>query len=66
MHIITIVLVLLLSVIISKFIVQLLPIRLPPPLLQIPIGALLAGMLGFTIKFDPHVFTLVHPPVVVP
>jgi Na+/H+ antiporter len=62
MHIITIVLVLLLSVIISKFIVQLLPLRLPPPLLQIPIGALLAGMLGFTIKFDPHVFLLLFIP----
>jgi Na+/H+ antiporter len=62
MHIITIVLVLLMSVIISNFIVQLLPIRIPAPLLQIPIGALLVGLFGFAINFDPHIFLLLFIP----
>jgi monovalent cation/hydrogen antiporter len=55
------VLVLLLAVVVSAFVVRLLPLRLPLPLLQIALGAgLFCG--GFEIAFDSHLFLLLFIP----
>jgi Na+/H+ antiporter len=62
MHVITIVLVLLLAVVASAFTVQLLPVKIPAPLIQIAIGAVLAGAFGVAIRFDPNVFLLLFIP----
>jgi Na+/H+ antiporter len=62
MHIIIVVLALLLAVVASAFIVRLLPFKIPAPLIQIPVGALLAGGFGVVITFDPHVFLLLFIP----
>ncbi|WP_426197502.1 Na+/H+ antiporter [Massilia sp. DWR3-1-1] len=62
MHIVTMVLVLLLAVVVSAFATRLLPVKIPAPLLQIPLGALLAGAFGVSITFDPHLFLLLFIP----
>ena len=62
MHIITTVLLLLLAVVASGFSVRLLPVKIPAPLVQIAMGAILAGAFEVAITFDPHVFLLLFIP----
>lgn len=61
MHTVVVVLVLLFAVVMSTFMVRLLPLKIPLPLLQIVIGALLSW-LGFQINFDSHLFLLLFIP----
>ncbi|WP_442594170.1 Na+/H+ antiporter [Parapusillimonas sp. JC17] len=62
MHEISMVLVFLLAVVVSGFIVRLLPIRIPMPLLQIAIGACMSYVFGFDVALDPHLFFLLFIP----
>ncbi|MPZ43266.1 MAG: Na+/H+ antiporter [Betaproteobacteria bacterium] len=55
------VLIFLLAVVASTFLVRLLPIKLPLPLLQIALGACLAW-LGLGVRLEPHLFLLVFIP----
>src|SRR5438477_8647734 len=52
------VLVLLLAVVVSRILGRLSPIRLPLPILQIGIGAVVSYVIGFDVAFDPDVFFL--------
>ncbi|ACE85040.1 Na+/H+ antiporter [Cellvibrio japonicus] len=61
MHTVTIVLVLLFAVVMSTFMVRLLPLKIPLPLLQIALGAGLSW-LGFQVRFDSHLFLLLFIP----
>jgi Na+/H+ antiporter len=60
--VVTMALVLLVAVVVSAFVVRLLPISIPAPLLQITVGALLSYAFGFEIAFDPHLFLLLFIP----
>lgn len=62
MQAVTMVLVLLLAVVVSKIIARLLPVKLPLPILQIVIGAILSYVIGFNVRLDPGVFFLVFIP----
>jgi hypothetical protein len=62
MHTVTTVLELLLTVVTNAFTVQLLPIKVPAPLVKISTGAVLAGVFGAAISFDPHAFLLLFIP----
>ena len=61
MHVVTLVLVFLLAVVVSGFIVRLLPLKLPLPLVQIALGACLSWI-GYDVEFDPHLFLLLFIP----
>jgi len=61
MHTVTIVLVFLFAVVMSTFLVRLLPLKIPLPLLQIAIGAGLSWF-GFQVNFDSHLFLLLFIP----
>lgn len=61
MHTITVILVMLFAVIISTYIARLVPIKIPLPLFQILIGALLSWC-GFQVVFDSHLFLLLFIP----
>lgn len=56
------VLILLLAVLVSGFIVRLLPLRIPLPLLQIALGAVLSYVFHFDVAFEPHLFLLLFIP----
>lgn len=62
MPVVTMVLVFLLAVVVSTFLVRLLPLRIPLPLLQIAIGAVLSHMFGFDVSLEPHLFLLLFIP----
>lgn len=62
MHYVAIALLLLLAVAVSGILARLSPLRLPLPLVQIGIGALLAGVFGFKIPLDPQIFFLLFIP----
>lgn len=62
MQTITMVLVMLLAVVVSAFVTRLLPVRLPLPLVQIAIGALLSSATDFDVILDPHIFFLLFIP----
>ncbi|WP_193163304.1 Na+/H+ antiporter [Microbulbifer hainanensis] len=62
MHYVVLSLVLLLAVALSGMVCRLLPLRLPLPLVQIAIGALLGGPLGVEIPLDPQIFFLLFIP----
>lgn len=62
MPVVTLALVLLLAVVVSAFVVRLLPVRIPAPLLQIAVGATLSYAFGIEIAFDPHLFLLLFIP----
>lgn len=61
MHVVNLVLVFLLAVVVSGFIVRLLPLKVPLPLLQIALGACLSWI-GYDVVFDPHLFLLLFIP----
>lgn len=62
MFAIMLVLVLMLALVVSTFVAQLLPLKIPLPLLQIVIGASLSSVIGLDIEFEPHVFLLLFIP----
>lgn len=62
MESITIALVLLLAVVFSGTITRALPIPVPLPLIQIALGALIAGVLGRGVELDPEIFFLLFLP----
>ncbi len=62
MQTITMVLVMLLAVVVSAFVARLLPFKLPLPLVQIVIGALLSLATDFDVVLDPHIFFLLFIP----
>ena len=62
MHSIEVVLAMLLAVVASGYLVRLLPISLPLPLVQIGLGAVIAGVFGRGHALDPHLFFLLFLP----
>ncbi|URL58236.1 Na+/H+ antiporter [Luteibacter flocculans] len=62
MDLVITVLVLLLIVALSGAAVRVLPVKLPLPLLQIALGALLARPFGMHVEFDPDLFFLLFIP----
>ncbi len=62
MESITIALVLLLAVILSGTISRLLPLAIPLPLVQIALGALIAGSTGSGVELEPDIFFLLFLP----
>lgn len=56
------VLILLLAVIVSGFLTRLSPLKLPLPLIQIAVGAILAYVSGFEVSLDPEIFFLLFVP----
>lgn len=56
------ILILLVAVIASGFLTRLLPFRLPLPLMQIAVGAVLSAGIGFKITLDPEIFFLLFIP----
>ncbi len=61
MPVVSMVLIFLLAVVVSAMVGRLLPLKVPLPLLQIGIGALMA-MAGFLVPFDSHLFLLLFIP----
>ena len=62
MSLIEIVLSMLLAVVASGYLVRALPISLPLPLVQIALGAVIAGITGHGVALDPEIFFLLFLP----
>lgn len=62
MHSIEVVLVMLLAVIASSYLVRVLPFSLPLPLVQIALGALIAGLTEQEVTLEPGIFFLLFLP----
>ena len=62
MSTITVVLIMLLLVVASGFIVRILPRPVPLPLVQIALGAMVAGVSSFSVPLDPDIFFLLFLP----
>ena len=62
MHSIEIVLAMLLAVVASGFLVRVLPFSLPLPLIQIGLGAVIAGVFNQGVRLDPAFFFLLFLP----
>ena len=62
MYSIEIVLTMLLAVIASGYVVRVLPLSLPLPLIQIALGAVIAGVFNHGVTLDPDVFFLLFLP----
>jgi CPA1 family monovalent cation:H+ antiporter len=62
MESVTIALILLLAVVLSGTLARLPPISIPLPLVQIALGALIAGVTGSGVQLDPHMFFLLFLP----
>ena len=62
MQIVTLVLLLLLTTVVSGFVVRVSPVTLPLPLVQISLGALLASLSSLHVELYPEVFFLVFLP----
>jgi Na+/H+ antiporter len=62
MYPIEIVLTMLLAVIASGYVVRVLPLSLPLPLIQIALGAVIAGVFNHGVTLDPDVFFLLFLP----
>jgi len=62
METVMIVLILLIAIVVSQIITQFLPIPIPTPLIQIAVGAALAGFIGFHITLRPELFLLLFLP----
>ncbi|NID16171.1 Na+/H+ antiporter [Luteibacter yeojuensis] len=62
MDLVITILLLLLVIALSGAVVRILPVRLPLPLLQIALGALLARPFGLRVEFDPELFFLLFIP----
>ncbi len=56
------VLALMLAVVVSRILVRLLPARVPLPMLQIALGAVLSYAFDFDVRLDPGIFFLVFIP----
>ncbi|WP_269714958.1 Na+/H+ antiporter [Caulobacter sp. NIBR2454] len=64
MAIVTLVLLLLLAVAASGFLARMLPVAVPLPLVQVALGAAIAGLAGVTIDLRPEIFfLLILPPL---
>jgi CPA1 family monovalent cation:H+ antiporter len=64
MHAIEVILIMLLAVVISGYLVRLLPFSLPLPLIQIALGAIIAGGFQSGVTLDPAIFfQLFLPPL---
>lgn len=62
MHSIEVVLAMLLAVLASGYLVRILPISLPLPLVQIGLGAAIAGIAGRGVPLNPQIFFLLFLP----
>lgn len=62
MTVTTAALLMLLAVVVSAGITRALPVAVPMPLIQIALGAIIAGLGGFGIKLNPDVFFLLFLP----
>ncbi|MBX3258128.1 MAG: Na+/H+ antiporter [Labilithrix sp.] len=62
MHAIEIVLAMLLAVVLSGYCARVIPFPLPLPLVQIGLGAIIAGVLHHGVKLDPQIFFLLFLP----
>ncbi len=62
MHTVTIILILLLAVVAGGFIARMLPVRVPLPLVQIGVGAVLSYGFGISVPLDPEFFFLFFIP----
>lgn len=62
MESISIALILLVAVVVSSIVVRLSPISLPIPLVQIALGAAIAGVTGSGVTLDPDIFFLLFLP----
>lgn len=62
MHAIEVILIMLLAVVISGYLVRLLPFSLPLPLIQIALGAIIAGGFQSGVTLDPAIFFLLFLP----
>ena len=62
MHSIEVVLAMLLAVVASGYLVRVLPVNLPLPLVQIGLGAVVAGVFGWGHVLDPQLFFLLFLP----
>ena len=62
MDVISLVLVMLLLVVISGFLVRILPRPVPLPLVQIGLGALIAAFMDFKVELEPDIFFLLFLP----
>lgn len=62
MHSIEVVLAMLLAVLVSGYLVRVLPFSLPLPLVQIGLGAVIAGVFNQGVTLDPEIFFLLFLP----
>lgn len=62
MDVISLVLIMLLLVVISGFVVRVLPLPVPLPLVQIGLGALIVAFMDFKIQLKPDIFFLLFLP----
>ena len=62
MYSIEIVLTMLLAVVASGYLVRVVPVALPMPLMQIAMGAVIAGVFNHGVTLDPEIFFLVFLP----
>jgi CPA1 family monovalent cation:H+ antiporter len=62
MHSIEVVLAMLLAVLASGYLVRILPFSLPLPLVQIGLGAVIAGVFNHGVQLDPQIFFLLFLP----
>lgn len=62
MHSIEVVLAMLLAVVASGYLVRVVPFSLPLPLVQIALGAVIAGVFGHGVRLDPEIFFLLFLP----
>lgn len=62
MHSIEVVLAMLLAVVVSGYLVRMLPFSLPLPIVQITLGAVIAGVFNQGVQLDPHIFFLLFLP----
>ncbi|HEX6795017.1 MAG TPA: Na+/H+ antiporter [Casimicrobiaceae bacterium] len=62
MYSIEIVLTMLLAVVASGYVVRMVPVALPMPLMQIAMGAVIAGVFNHGVTLDPDIFFLVFLP----
>lgn len=56
MHSIEVVLAMLLAVVASGYLVRVVPVSLPLPVVQIALGAVIAGVFGHGVRLDPEIF----------
>lgn len=62
MHSIEVVLAMLLAVVASGYLVRVVPFSLPLPVVQIALGAVIAGVFGHGVVLDPEIFFLLFLP----